>query len=361
MADDKEKKPSEDAKEVEETEASVDEPGEGAQDADAADDESEAEGSAEGASDDDDEDEEEVAAKPEPVVPSKSKKKSAKKAKDKPADKALKAKPAAAADEAKAGDKADERVWWPVDKDHRSSIKLLTGEDASQDIDLSEDPDLRPPSAMNMVLLILILAVAGVGIWQFYTLSSAEALAAKRQEREEIERKHSEEQLAKQKKYGIIRIETSPGQADVFRDGVKMVTTKPDTGEEIVVQTPTNMLNMEVAIEYKFKVEKPGYEPFEFGVAEHLWTKDSASGEYKFIKMVELTPNICEYWFLYDAKRRREVKFEDGKKEGEPTGKDTCQTYYDEAVTAGTSVTECVCKLPPEGLNPEDPDAVKKP
>ena len=93
-----------------------------------------------------------------------------------------------------------------------------------------------------------------------------------------------------------------------------------------------------------FRVEKDGYEPFEFAVAEHLWTKDPTSGEYKFFKMIELTPINCEYWFLYDAKKRREMQF---KEKGE------CLTYHDQAVSQQASVTECTCKIPPEGVVPE--------
>ena len=100
--------------------------------------------------------------------------------------------------------------------------------------------------------------------------------------------------------------------------------------------------SVDIGQPYKFKVSKEGYEPFEFAVAEHLWTKDA--GEYKFIKMIELIPINCEYWFLYDAKKRREVQFE--QKLG-------CMDHYKQSVASQISVTECACKLPPPSANPE--------
>lgn len=240
---------------------------------------------------------------------------------------------------------------WPVDPDHESATEVLRNNPTVSDVDLEDAAAGQGGNTfLNLALLVLILGAGGVGAWQLRAVSSAEALEAKRIERERVEQEHLQEQLAKQKKYGVLRVESNPPQADVFRNGEKIVSVNEATGEQIVGRTPINMMNVEIAGVYQIRVEKEGYEPFEFNVAEHLWTKDSASGDYKFFKMVELTPNTCEYWFLYDAKKKRELRFEDQldpkTKEVVEAGKGKCQEHYDSAVAGGVSVTECTCKLP---------------
>ena len=154
-----------------------------------------------------------------------------------------------------------------------------------------------------------------------------------------------------------------------------------------------NLMNMDIKQVYKFRIDKPGYESYEFNVAEHLWTKDNSSGEYKYYKLIELNPVNCEYWYLYDAKLRKELKFKDltekeleafkkaaekakkkqkqsrkkkkGKKDAKsdilkiPTGKSECQAHYDKAIIARTSVTECACKIPEESPEDEKKDEKK--
>lgn len=233
---------------------------------------------------------------------------------------------------------------WPTESDHGSARDVLLGKGAGKVSDLGDDDFKSGKSGLNLVLLILLIGVAGVGIWQFQRVSSQEALDAKRMAREAAEQEHLEKQLEMQKKYGILRIETNPPQAIVFKDGEKIVT-KNAAGEESVGKSPMNMMDLDIAQTFKIKVELAGYDPFEFGVAPHLWTKDSGSGEYKFFKMIDLTPNICEYWFLYDAKARKELKFDE---------KVDCMEHFDGATAKGTSVTECTCKIPPEGWTPPE-------
>ena len=233
---------------------------------------------------------------------------------------------------------------WPTERDHGSARDVLLGKGARKVADLGDDDFKTGKSGMNLVLLILLIAVAGVGIWQFRRVSSQEALDNKRMAREAMEQAHLEEQLAKQKKYGILRVETNPAQAVVFKDGEKIVT-KNAAGEELVGKSPMNMMDLDIAQTFKIKVELEGYDPFDFVVAPHLWTKDVGSGEYKFIKMIDLTPNVCEYWFLYDAKARKELKFDE---------KVACMEHFDGATAKGTSVTECTCKIPPEGWTPPE-------
>lgn len=231
---------------------------------------------------------------------------------------------------------------WPCEPDHGSARDVLLGKGAGKVSD--DDVEIGGGSAMNLVLFILLLGVAGAGIWQFRRVSSQEAIDAKRMAREAMEKAHLDEQLAKQKKYGILRVETNPPQAIVYKDGEKIVT-KNAAGEDLVGKTPMNMMDLDIAQAFKIKVELDGYDEFEFGVAPHLWTKDTGSGEYKFIKMIELTPNVCEYWFLYDAKKRREEKFDE---------KGKCLEYFDDATSKQQAVTECTCKIPPEGWTPPE-------
>lgn len=245
---------------------------------------------------------------------------------------------------------------WPCEPDHGSARDLLQKEGAS--VDLSAEYEAAGGKAVNMVLLLLLIAVGGAGFWYFNQVSSPEALAAKRAEKEEAEKLHLEEQLAKQKKYGVLRIESTPEQADIInasdvdlelggfvcKPNEKCVVKSEETGEDIVVRSPANLLNMDIGKVYKLRLEKDGYEPFEFAVAEHLWTKDT-TGEFKFFKAVELTPTACEYWFLYDAKKKRELKFDE---------RTQCLEHYDDAVSNQVSVTECTCKLLPEGAAKPD-------
>jgi hypothetical protein len=317
-------------------------------------------------------------------------------------------------------------AFWPVEKDHGSVTRMLTAE--AQDVDLSVRT--KGGSFLNLILMVLIVGAAGAGIWQLSIVSSAEALEAKRQEREAAEKAHMEEMLKKQKKYGVLRIESVPDQAIVVKDDEKIMVTKtqpaapavgadgkPAEGQAAKAPeapppapvaaaggaaptnragtTPMNLMNMDIKQVYKFRIDKPGYESYEFNVAEHLWTKDNSSGEYKYYKQVELNPVNCDYWFLYDAKLRRELKFKDlteeelekfkkdaekAKKEADkakkrkkvkrgqkpekqkvlkiPTGKSECQAHYDQAIINRTSVTECACKIPEE--SPEDEKAEEK-
>ncbi|MCA9545862.1 MAG: hypothetical protein KC613_15770 [Myxococcales bacterium] len=249
---------------------------------------------------------------------------------------------------------------WPVDKDHDSAASFLRGDGAGDPskVVLEEEDEARGKGgALNFILMILIIAAGVGGVIYFRSVSSPEALAAKKAEREAIEQAHLEEQLAKQKKYGVLRIESNPAQATVFKDGEKIVSKSEATGEEVIGKTPMNLMDLDISVPVKIRLEAEGYAPYDFAVAEHLWTKDAATGEYKYFTLVEMTPNVCEYWFLYDAKKKRELQFPDDEKE---TGKSKCTTYYDEAAKGGTAVTECTCKIPPEGWEPPNFDKDKK-
>lgn len=231
---------------------------------------------------------------------------------------------------------------WPVDPTNRSAANVLLSPAADRTVDGALDDDMKPRGAgLNFMLILLILGVAAGGVWQFVKISSPEALAAKKAEKEQIEQQHLAEQLAKQKKYGVLRIESNPPQAELWLNGERKVNKNETTGEEVVVKTPTNLMDLDIGQTYQIRLEAPGYEPYEFNVAEHLWTKDAGSGEFKFFTLAEMTPNVCEYWFLYDAKLKKEQQFKE---------KSDCLTHFEDAVSKQVSVTECTCKIPPEGV-----------
>lgn len=235
---------------------------------------------------------------------------------------------------------------WPVDPDHKSVTDMLMGAGGDPDVDISaaDDPMMKKTATLNIAMFVVLLAgVIGFGV-AFNTIASAEAIEAKRREAREEEEKHLAEQMKLQKKYGMLRIETEPPQATVIKNGEKIVVKDEETGEELVGMSPMNIMDLDIGETHTILLEKEGYESFEFSVAEHVWTKDVATGEYKLIKQISLVPKNCEYWFLYDSKRKKEMKFED---------QGSCLTYHDEQKAKQVTVTECNCKIPPEGVVPE--------
>lgn len=244
---------------------------------------------------------------------------------------------------------------WPVDPDHESVTDMLMGAggdpEGEQSFITDEELTGGGGGIINLLLFVLVLGALGGGAFMLWKVSAPEAIAAKKAEKEAAEKKFLEEQLAKQKKYGILRIESNPDQAVIYKNGEKIVVKDPETGEDLVAKTPTNMQDMDISETYKFRLELDGYEPYEFSVAEHIWTKDDTTGDYKLARIIDLVPINCEYYFLYDAKKRKEQRFED---------KGTCAQYHDEAVAKGNQVTDCVCKVPPEGATADGAKDEKK-
>ncbi len=236
---------------------------------------------------------------------------------------------------------------WPCDPEHRSATGVLLGEGSLGEVDISLDDEIAPRGGINLVLIAALFIFGTVGVWQFQRVASHEALEAKRVERMAIEQAHAAEQLAKQKKYGLLRIESRPAQAKVSRlkstgrgpaQWVPMTVLNEATQQAVEVLTPVNMNNMDISEKMQFRLIKDGYEPTEFAVAEHLWVKDQATSEYKFLKNEELVPLACEFYFLYDMKKKREVKFET---------KDECDTHHRDAIYSKAAVTDCTCKEMP--------------
>ncbi len=200
----------------------------------------------------------------------------------------------------------------------------------------NEDPGLRHRGHVNLVLLLLVVGVVGGAGFYLGKIASHEERQKRIEERLEKERAHREEQIAKMKRYGNLRIETNPPGATVAKDGEKIMIKDEATGQMIPGLTPMTVNNLDIALTYKFEIQKDGYEAFQFSVAEHVWTKDQGNDDYAMRRDVDLVPNACEYWFLYDGGLKKEMRFPDQA---------ACGAHHDGAAKKGSAVTECTCKM----------------
>ena len=251
--------------------------------------------------------------------------------------------------------------YWPVEKDHGSVTRMLTR--PSDDIDLSDASGGRGRAFVNLVLLVLLVGVTGIGMVQYDYEASDLTLERKRLKRVALEENHTRLQAKKQKSYGVLRVESTPDRASVTMRvmdasgaasevDLNQGETK-SAGEAAIAAaskangikqprlTPMNILNLDISKVYMITVEREGYLPYSYVVGgKHIWTKDGTSGEYKFVKNAELFAAPCEYWFLYDAEQKEELQFpENGP----------CEKHYQEASKRQVAVTECACKRIPPG------------
>ena len=97
-------------------------------------------------------------------------------------------------------------VAWPVEKNHGSARRMLLAEAEKTDISVKR----AGGGLINVILALLIVGATGAGIWQLTIVSSAEALEAKRQEREAVEKAHMEEMLKKQKNMVCCELRVCP-------------------------------------------------------------------------------------------------------------------------------------------------------
>jgi hypothetical protein len=220
------------------------------------------------------------------------------------------------------------------------------------------DPAERKRGSTNLLLLVVIAVCFGGGWFALSKLASADAIKAKLAEKEQIEQRHREEMIAKMKKYGSIKVESNPPGAIVIQDKNPKKCLKKDaaSGNELQCQTPLDIANLDIKELYEFRLELLGYEPFEFTVAEHLWAKAPGAEDYVFQKTVELVPSACEYWFTFDAKAKKEMKYT-----GE-TSKADCGTFVAEQAKKQNVVPPCTCKpLIPGAPISGAPSAAPKP
>ncbi len=243
---------------------------------------------------------------------------------------------------------------------YQKSIELLKPHGGAE-VDLSSvaRSSGKTHGVLNFFLILLMLGVGGAGFYYFYTISNQEALDLRRARLEERRLTQLEEQMAKQKRYGIMRIESDPPQALIYKNGKPIVAPKPGAPECVddascsdgmmcdleskhcgdPAKTPTNISDVNIVQIDKYELKLAGYEDFDFHVSEHLWTKDSAAGDYRLLKVIDMNELPCEYWFIFDSAKGEEQKYE--------TRRD-CDKAHKAAETEHLSVTECTCKALPE-------------
>lgn len=224
-------------------------------------------------------------------------------------------------------------------------------EDVSVLLERFADPQARRRGSTNLFVFVMLLATVGGGFYMLQKLSSSDVREERRLKKLAIEEAHLKEQLAKLKKFGNLRIETNPPGAVVIQDKNPEKCVKPNaaTNQNEPCLTPLDISNLDIGQPLEFDIVMPNYEPFNFKVGEHLWTKQQGSEDYSFFTTIDLIPNACEYWFTYDGKLKKEVQFK-----GE-TGQPDCKKYKDEASKKGVTVTDCTCKVLPPGATASAP------
>jgi hypothetical protein len=263
-------------------------------------------------------------------------------------------------------------VYWPVEKDHGSVSRMLTRKGDA--VDMSVERAGMGKAFMNLILLVLIFGVTGAGVVQYQYEASDKTLERKRLKRQALEEGHLRLQQKKQKSYGILRVESTPDRAAVrlqisdhsgntsdidLNKGDKpasatdaaLAAANEAKGMKQSKLTPMNIMNLDISKVYTITVEREGYLTDSFVVGgKHIWTKDGGSGEYKFVKNVEMFAAPCEYWFLYDAEKREEVQF--------PLN-GPCEKHYADATKRQIAVTECTCKMAVPGAEGADEEGKK--
>lgn len=218
-------------------------------------------------------------------------------------------------------------------------------EDAAILMERFVDPGARKRGATNLLVFVVLIAAVGSGFYLLAKLSSHEAREERIAKKLAIEEAHMKEQLAKLKRFGNLRIETTPPGAVIIQDKDPAKCVKPNaaTGQNEPCLSPLDISNLDISQTYEFDLVMPNHEPYNFKVAEHLWTKQQGAEDYSFFTQVDLIPNACEFWFTYDGKLKKEVQFK-----GE-SGQADCKKYKDEATKKGSTVTDCTCKVLPAG------------
>ena len=217
------------------------------------------------------------------------------------------------------------------------------------------DPTARARGAANLAVFLLLAAAVGGGFFFLQKLSSADAREDRRQKKLAAEETHMAEQLAKLKRFGNVHIESNPPGAVVIQDNdpTKCMNENLATHEKEPCLTPLDISNLDISQTYDFAIQMPNYAGVSFKVAEHLWAKQPGSDDFIYSQTIDLTPNACEYWFLYDGKLKKEVQFKGA------TGQPDCKKYKEEATKKASTVTDCTCKVLPPGA-PSAPAAPSK-
>ena len=260
-----------------------------------------------------------------------------------------------AAEDQSAAQEAEEEFVWPSDPEHANAVQLLS--ERVDGVDLVEESsyDERPSYALNLVLVLLILGVGGVGIDLLKEYSSADREARESEKALCKVELHTQQQLIAQKQYGALRIETEPKSAKIERSEngapFEVIRGKTASGEEIDALTPTTVSNLDINQTYKFRLTftdtlkrfkeeeedkkakkakkgkddkeaeaekkereieelKVDYRTEEFYVARYQWILDGATGAFRFQKVIPLVPKDIEHYYSFDWKSGKDMTFE---------------------------------------------------
>ncbi len=251
---------------------------------------------------------------------------------------------------------------WPIDPDHQTAADLLSKQVSDKDFSFdnlnNETPEIaihHSNKGLNFLLFLLVAIVGVAGTFTIGYYSSPNREARMKEDAECKVEANTLEQLTKQKSYGSLRIESTPTQAKVSKseDGGKTFTTirgKTPEGSEIDVLTPATLNNLDINVDYIFKVELEGHHTETVIISRYQWILDGATGAYRFQKTVSLTPKDCTAWYTYNWNSGKSQQFDTAEK---------CEAEYKKD-TAESTACRCLAKayVPPTAENATDP---KKP
>jgi hypothetical protein len=251
---------------------------------------------------------------------------------------------------------------WPIDPNHQTAADLLSKQVSDRDFTFdnlnNETPEIavhHSNKGLNFLLFLLVVVVGVAGTFTIGYYSSPNREARMKEDAECKVEANTLEQLTKQKSYGSLRIESTPTQAKVSKseDGGKTFATirgKTPEGTEIDVLTPATLNNLDINVDYIFKVELEGHHTETVIISRYQWILDGATGAYRFQKTVSLTPKDCTAWYTYNWNSGKSQQFDTAEK---------CEAEYKKD-TAESTACRCLAKayVPPTAENTTDP---KKP
>jgi|GEM_PF-2034023 len=250
-----------------------------------------------------------------------------------------------------------EEFVWPSDPEHANAAQLLSEPVEGVDMILSDEALTRPSYALNLVLLVLVLGVGGVGVDMLREYSSADR-DARMKEQALCRVEHNDmQQLLAEKQYGALRLESEPKGAKIERSvngaPYEVVRGKTASGEEIDALTPTTVSNLDINNTYKFRLTftdtlkrfkeeeedkkgkkakgkkakeeakaegekkereveelKVAYRTEEFYVARYQWIQDGATGAFRTQKVSQLVPQDIAHYYTFDWKSGKDLTFE---------------------------------------------------
>jgi hypothetical protein len=128
-------------------------------------------------------------------------------------------------------------------------------EDAAILMERFVDPGARKRGATNLMVFVILIAAVGSGFYLLAKLSSSEAREERIAKKLAIEEAHMKEQLAKLKRFGNLRIETTPPGAVIIQDKDPAKCVKPNaaTGQNEPCLTPLDISNLDMSADLRVR------------------------------------------------------------------------------------------------------------